>query len=74
MINMGNEYAAVYSDMITNMDLQGSEYSILDEYVPFYQMAVHGYINYTGEALNLVGNMEDELLRSAEYGAGLYFT
>lgn len=74
MINMGNEYAAVYSDMITNMDLQGSEYTILDAYVPFYQMALHGYVNYTGAALNLAGNTEEELLRSAEYGAGLYFT
>lgn len=74
MINMGNDYAAVYSDMITNMDLQGSEYTILDAYVPFYQLALHGYVNYTGEALNLAGNTEEELLRSAEYGAGLYFT
>lgn len=74
MINMGNDYAAAYSDMITNMDLQGSEYTILDEYVPFYQLAVHGYLNYTGEAINLAGDAEEELLRSAEYGAGLQFT
>ena len=74
MINMGNDYAAVYSDMITNMDLQGSEYTILDAYVPFYQMAMHGYVNYTGTALNVSGNAQEELLASAEYGAGLYFT
>ena len=74
MINMGNDYAAVYSDMITNMDLQGSEYTILDAYVPFYQLAMHGYVNYTGAALNVCGHTEDELLLSAEYGAGLYFT
>lgn len=74
MINMGNDYAAPYCDVITNMDLQGSEYTIIDTYVPFYQMALHGYVNYTGEALNLAGETEDELLRSAEYGAGLSFT
>ena len=74
MINMGNDYAAIYSDMITNMDLQGSEYTILDAYVPFYQLAIHGYVNYTGAALNVSGHTEDELLLSAEYGAGLYFT
>lgn len=73
MINMGNDYAAPYCDMITNMDLQGSEYTILDTFVPFYQMALHGYINYTGEPLNMASNTEDELLRSAEYGAGLSF-
>lgn len=74
MVNMGNDYAVPYCDMITNMELQGSEYTILDTYVPFYQMALHGYVNYTGEALNLTGETEDELLRSAEYGAGLSFT
>lgn len=74
MTNMGNDYAAIYSDMVTNMDLTGSDYTILDAAVPFYQLAVHGYVNYTGTALNNTGNAEEELLHSAEYGAGLYFT
>lgn len=74
MINCGNEYLAPYVDMVTNNDLGGTEYTILDATVPFYQLAVHGYLNYTGESLNLTQNMEEELLRSAEYGAGLSFT
>ncbi len=74
MINMGNDYALPYSDMVTNMDLNGSEYTIIDAKVPFYQIAVHGYVNYTGEALNLTQNEEEQLLKSAEYGAGLSFT
>ena len=73
-INMGNVYAAVYSDLITNMDLQGTRYTILDRSVPFYELALHGYVNYTGEALNLAGNFEEELLNSVEYGAGLQFS
>ena len=73
MINMGNDFAMPYADEITNMDLCGSEYTILDECIPFYQLAVHGHVNYTGEALNICGNDEEELLYSAEYGAGLYF-
>lgn len=74
MINMGNDYAALYSDVITNMDLRGSEYTILDEYVPFYQIAIHGYIDYMSYPINLSGNSEQELLYCAEYGAGLYYT
>lgn len=74
MVNMGNDYAALYSDVITNMDLRGSEYTILDEYVPFYQIAIHGYIDYMGYPINLSGNSEQELLYCAEYGAGLYYT
>jgi len=74
MINRGNEFAVAYADMVTNMELGGSEYTIIDKQVPFYQMAIHGFVDYTGEALNLTANSEDELLKSAEYGAGLAFT
>ena len=74
MINMGNDYAVPYSRMVTGMDLRGSEYTILDECIPFYQLAVHGRVNYTGNPLNICGNTENEILYSAEYGAGLSFT
>lgn len=74
MINEGNDYVALYSSMITNMDLDGTKYTIIDRAVPFYQMAIHGYVDYTGESLNLTQNWEEELLISAEYGAGLSFT
>lgn len=74
MINMGNDYAVPYVDMVTNMDLAGAGYTIIDYEVPFYQMAIHGYVNYTDEPLNLTQNMDEVLLRSAEFGAGLSFT
>ena len=74
MTNMGNDYTLGVTDFITNMDLAGSGYTIIDEAVPFYQIAVHGYVNYTGEALNLARDYREELLQSAEYGAGLSFT
>lgn len=74
MINAGNAYAVPYADVITKMDLRGSEYKIIDECVPFYQIALHGHKNYTGYPINVCGNQKEELLYSAEYGAGLYFT
>ena len=74
MSNMGNDYMLGLTDFITNMDLNGSEYTIIDETVPFYQIAIHGYVDYAGKALNLSENYQDELLKSVEYGAGLYFT
>lgn len=74
MINMGNDYAIPFASMVTNMDLRGSEYTIIDECVPFFQLAVHGRVDYTGEPVNICGNAEDEVLYSAEYGAGLQFT
>ncbi|MBP3351988.1 MAG: hypothetical protein J6L65_06245 [Lachnospiraceae bacterium] len=74
MINSGNDYAIAYADMVTNMDLGGYEYTIIDKQVPFYQIALHGMVNYTGEPINLAGEYQEEVLKSAEYGAGLSFT
>ncbi|MGN6711030.1 DUF5696 domain-containing protein [Anaerocolumna jejuensis] len=74
IINNGNAYAVSYADFITNMDLFGSDYSIIDRSVPVYQIALHGYVNYSGNAVNLSDNYEELILKSAETGAGLYFT
>ncbi len=74
MINMGNDYAIPFSKIVTNMDLRGNAYTILDEFVPFYQLAVHGHVNYTGNPINICGNTQNEILYAAEYGAGLSFT
>lgn len=74
MINSGNEFAVPYADIVTDVDLKGSDYTIIDAKIPFYQMAIHGYVDYTGRSLNVCGNDEEELLNCAEYGAGLKFT
>ena len=74
MINMGNDYAIAYVDFVTNMDLRGSVYTILDEEVPFYQLAIHGYVSYAGNPVNISGDDTKQVLIAAEYGAGLSFT
>ena len=74
MIRMGNDYAVPYATIITDMDLTGTAYSILDKNVPFYQIALHGMKDYTGEPINLAGDYVTEFLRCVEYGAGLNFT
>lgn len=73
MINAGNDYAVKNADFITNMLFHGNKYAILDETVPFYQIALHGYKNYAGVPLNLGYEQEQILLESAECGAGLFF-
>lgn len=72
--NMGNDYMIGYADLVTNMNLRGSKYAIIDKNVPFYQMAIHGYVNYTGKCVNNAGDVDEEVLTSAEYGAGLSFS
>ncbi len=74
MIRMGNDFAVPYTAIVTDMDLTGTRYSLLDRNVPFYQIALHGMKDYTGEPINLAGDYVTEFLRCVEYGAGLNFT
>lgn len=72
-VKEGFDFTLPYADLITNMDLSGVRYVLLDRMIPFYQIAIHGSIDYTGQPLNMKGDYETELLRSVEYGAGLHF-
>jgi len=74
MIRSGSDYALDCADIVSDMDLFGNGYSIVDEDIPFYQIALHGYVNYASEPLSMAGDWETTLLRSAEYGAGLSYT
>ena len=73
MIKEGFDFTLPFANIITDMDLSGVRYLILDRFIPFYQIAIHGTIDYTGQPLNLKGDYQTEMLRSIEYGAGLNF-
>ena len=74
MIYTGNEYAVPYADAVLDLELVGKQYGIVDYMVPFYTIALHGLVNYTGAAMNLAPDRELAWLKSIETGAGLYFT
>lgn len=74
MITSGNQYAVPYADYITDMDINRRAVNIVDEQVPFYQIALHGLVDYSGSAINLSANAEENILKSAETGAGLYYS
>lgn len=74
MVKVGNDYALPYADVITDMDLTGTKYGLIDETIPFYQIALHGMKDFTGDSMNTTGDYVDEFLRCVEYGAGLNYT
>ncbi len=73
-VKEGNDYAIPYADLITDMNLSGQSYAIIDQHIPFYQTAIHGMKDFTGASINLSGDYQTALLECAEYGAGLNFT
>lgn len=69
LIQGGNMYTLKYVDKISSAPMESSNYSLLDEDVPFYQIALHGLIPYTGPVANLRYSPRTQFLKQVEYGA-----
>ncbi|MDR0293989.1 MAG: DUF5696 domain-containing protein [Oscillospiraceae bacterium] len=76
MVSGGNLYALPYADDLINISLEHSDFYIVDEEVPFYQMVIHGYIPYAGYAVNHsdAHDRAGTVLRLLETGASPHFT
>lgn len=75
MFNAGNDYSFAYADDIINVPLSSNDYYIVDSTVPFYQMLIHGYIDYAGSNINLSDTYDraDIVLNLVEFGAAPHF-
>jgi hypothetical protein len=71
MVYGGNAYSFAYTTDIVDAPLDGSNFLVTDETIPFYEMVIHGYINYTGSELNLTQSTDRKelLLDLIETGA-----
>lgn len=72
MLDGCNAALLKYTDVLLNMPMESSGFSVEDESIPFYQIAVHGYIPYAGEPVNMAADYTNNLLKSIETGASLY--
>lgn len=73
MFTGGNAYVFDQATHLTEIPLTGSNHQIASEYVPFYQMVIHGYINYSGKAFNFSNNRQKDILKMFEYGANIHY-
>ena len=73
MMNQGNIYAVKYADHILGVCTDSSYYRYSSYTIPFVGMILHGYVNYSGAALNYSGSPDYDLLRSIENGASIYY-
>lgn len=73
MMDTGNAYVLSYADHLLNVSIDSSHFRTSSYSVPFLGMVLHGYVNYTGTALNNSGAPEYDILRSIENGASLYY-
>lgn len=75
MLYDANDYAFSYADDIINAPLTDNDFYIIDETVPFYQMLIHGCIDYAGSSINLSDSFDrtDIVLNLIETGASPHF-
>jgi hypothetical protein len=74
LVNTGYAYTLPYADIITDMALTDQGFGITDVSVPFYPIALHGLVPFTGRAINLAGDYTKNILKTIESGGGLYFS
>lgn len=70
----GYLYSLSTADYLLNAPLYSSNFDIETAEVPFYQLVIHGNVPYTGVSMNMTTDGDNLLLRSLEYGAGLYWS
>lgn len=73
---LGDNANAYMLGMVTdiiNVPLESNRNPIIDDIVPFYEIVLHGYVEFAGDCLNLSDDYTTSLLKSVESGAGLYF-
>jgi len=73
LVEKGNNYTWKYADVVLDIPLDSSNRITATAEVPFLGIVLHGYMNYTGEAINLAGDYEYTLLKTLENGANPYF-
>ncbi len=71
MISGGNDYALEGVSHVLAAPLSATEYFIVDESIPLYELVVHGCVDYAGVAINTLTSedVRTDLLRLIEYGA-----
>ncbi len=73
MLDKGNAYSLEYASHIIDAYIDSNHLRYSSYAVPFLGMVLHGYVKYTGSALNYSGDPDYDILRSIENGASLYY-
>ena len=73
MSQSGNVYTWQYVDKMLGVSLQSSRSLYASASVPFMGVVLHGSVEFAGNAINMAGDVDYEILKAIENGAGIYF-
>jgi hypothetical protein len=70
----GNQFALRHLDHVVGAPVTASEFYIFDKIIPFYEIVIHGLIDYAGHPINNADvDMRFYELKMAEYNIAPYF-
>ena len=72
LANGANAYGFAGLDFIVNVPFEDSGFMVANDSVPFYQMVIRGFIEYTGTPINMAADLHYHMLKTLETGSGLY--
>lgn len=73
MVSGGNEYVIKYADVILDAPLDSNGRVTASREIPFVGMVLHGYVEFSGMAINLAGDYDYAVLKTIENGAVPYY-
>ncbi len=73
MIEGGNAYTFALADHILGVPTDSSRYNSEYASIPFMGVVLHGYVEFTGSAFNMEGDLKYAMLKAMENGASAYF-
>jgi len=75
MVSGGNAYTLPYADIVVNAPMSSSGMNLTDEDVPFYQIALHGYVELAGAPFNADRgqNPRRSMLKALETGSNVFY-
>jgi len=73
LFTTGNAYVFPYARHIVDVPTECTGHGLENEAVPFYQIVVHGLIDFAGAPINSVADTRKAKLKAIETGGGLYF-
>jgi len=72
MVERGFVYTLPYVSTVLNIPMTSSDFTVALNDVPFMQMVIHGLIEFAGEPFNVTQDVQYNILKCLEYGAGVY--
>lgn len=66
-------YAVKYAKLISSVPTSSSNYDVLDDDIPFYQLSISGLCPYTTESLNLATDPDETFIKAVATGSQLHY-